>query len=1001
MKAIFIIILALSLSIISKAADYYWVGGSGNWTDFSNHWATTSGGSTFQSLSPTPLDNVYFDANSFTATGQTVTVNATNVFCKSMSWSGVTNNPGLSTSSTSNTLQIFGSLTLSPQMKFNFNGSLQFKSTAKGNTVTTAGKTFPRDIYFNGIGGEWTLQDDLRVASSYIFYLQAGTFKTNKKSITAGQVNISATESPTDPARTFDFSYSTIAILSGQFRSAFAYNLTIISTKSTILLYATGGAFIAKSDQTFSTKIICMDTTTLTSVYAEGCYIDTVIFRGPGSFYNGPPRVGYARFEKSATLYDNGTFGTLVFLGSPVAFDLGTTQTITKMLIASGNPGNPLQISSRSGGSKATLKMTSGNVCGEYLYLQDINATGGAKFYAGKGSVDLSNNTGWIFQGTTPCTTVDTKKYIAGVYVSTTPACAGDKKTVYFSASGKYGVANTFIAQLSDNTGSFASPTEIGSASNSPITATIPPNTIAGAEYRIRVVSTDSVIIGYDNGSNLTINKSVKPTVKVTYTEINLCNEASIKLTPNYTNQGISPSFVWKINHKIIGTGTSINTTVRNKDTITIEMTSNATCASPAIVSDDSIFSSFKPKIIVSQNTLTASNVNEWYFNDVKIVGATSSKYIATASGEYKALYNYGSCTTQFSDSVNITITSPTQAPVANFSASSTNIQIGGSVNYTDNSTNIPTSWEWTFTGGNPNTSNSQNPSNIVYSAEGCYDVKLIAANSFGRDTILQTCYINVSGTSTSCNELFFSEYLEGASNNKAIEIYNPSGTAVNLSSYSIQLYANGSTTPTNTIVLSGSIASRDVYVLANSGAIASILSSSDITSAVCGFNGDDALVLKKGSNVIDVIGVVGTDPGTFWSVGTGSTLDYTLVRNSTVDAPSTSWATVQNQWTVYPVNTTTYLGQHTSTCSTITAIVDDPLQNNIHIYPNPTEGVTTISLSTDVADIEITDLLGNQLIKKQTVQKATNIALDDNGVYIVRITTKNGTSTRKLIVRH
>jgi len=349
-----------------------------------------------------------------------------------------------------------------------------------------------------------------------------------------------------------------------------------------------------------------------------------------------------------------------------------------------------------------------------------------------------------------------------------------------------------------------------------------------------------------------------------------------------------------------------------------------------------------------------------------------------------------------------LTITySPAQAPVANFSASSTNIQIGGSVNYTDNSTNTPTSWEWTFTGGNPNTSNSQNPSNIVYSAEGCYDVKLIVANSFGRDTILKTCYINVSSTSTSCNELFFSEYLEGASNNKAIEIYNPSGTAVNLSSYSIQLYANGSTTPTNTIVLSGSIASRDVYVLANSGAIASILSSSDITSAVCSFNGDDALVLKKGSNVIDVIGVVGTDPGTFWSVGTGSTLDYTLVRNSTVDAPSTSWATVQNQWTVYPVNTTTYLGQHTSTCSPITAIVDDPLQNNIHIYPNPTDGVTTISLSTDVADIEITDLLGNQLIKNQTVQKATNIDLDENGVYIVRITTKQGTLTRKLIVRH
>ncbi|MBN2681502.1 MAG: choice-of-anchor J domain-containing protein [Bacteroidales bacterium] len=83
-------------------------------------------------------------------------------------------------------------------------------------------------------------------------------------------------------------------------------------------------------------------------------------------------------------------------------------------------------------------------------------------------------------------------------------------------------------------------------------------------------------------------------------------------------------------------------------------------------------------------------------------------------------------------------------APVANFTASSTNITVGGSVNFTDISANVPTSWAWTFTGGTPSSSTLQNPTNIVYNAAGTYTVQLIATNAQGSDTETKTGYITV-----------------------------------------------------------------------------------------------------------------------------------------------------------------------------------------------------------------------------------------------------------------
>ncbi len=90
-----------------------------------------------------------------------------------------------------------------------------------------------------------------------------------------------------------------------------------------------------------------------------------------------------------------------------------------------------------------------------------------------------------------------------------------------------------------------------------------------------------------------------------------------------------------------------------------------------------------------------------------------------------------------------ITVNANTNPPVADFAASETEVSMGSTVNFTDLTENIPTSWEWTFEGGTPATSTEQNPS-VSYSEPGEYTVTLVAHNAYGEDTETKTGYITV-----------------------------------------------------------------------------------------------------------------------------------------------------------------------------------------------------------------------------------------------------------------
>ena len=165
--------------------------------------------------------------------------------------------------------------------------------------------------------------------------------------------------------------------------------------------------------------------------------------------------------------------------------------------------------------------------------------------------------------------------------------------------------------------------------------------------------------------------------------------------------------------------------------------------------------------------------------------------------------------------------------------------------------------------------------------------------------------------------ELFFSEYIEGSSNNKALEIYNGTGVPVDLgaNSYNVQMYFNGSSSAGLTINLVGTVAAGDVFVLAQSAADPVILAQADQTNGAGWFNGDDAVVLRRGTTFIDVIGQVGFDPGTEWGAGDLSTADNTLRRQGTIhagDPIATDAFDPAAEWNGFPINTFGGLGSHT-----------------------------------------------------------------------------------------
>lgn len=165
------------------------------------------------------------------------------------------------------------------------------------------------------------------------------------------------------------------------------------------------------------------------------------------------------------------------------------------------------------------------------------------------------------------------------------------------------------------------------------------------------------------------------------------------------------------------------------------------------------------------------------------------------------------------------------------------------------------------------------------------------------------------------CSELFFSEYIENGGD-KSLEIYNPTTQIIDLSGYQLRRYTNGASTPSSTLSMAGSLIPGDVYVISPSNADPSILNETDLISGIISHNGDDAYELYNtvSGQAVDIFGEIGVDPGTAWTVGTGTTENVTLVRMASINNGNLTWAGGSDQeWNVEAQGDYTFIGSHTN----------------------------------------------------------------------------------------
>ncbi|RBP29025.1 putative secreted protein (Por secretion system target) [Oceanihabitans sediminis] len=252
-----------------------------------------------------------------------------------------------------------------------------------------------------------------------------------------------------------------------------------------------------------------------------------------------------------------------------------------------------------------------------------------------------------------------------------------------------------------------------------------------------------------------------------------------------------------------------------------------------------------------------------------------------------------------------------------------------------------------------------------------------------------QACETTTNNGSTGGgSEIYFSEYIEGSSFNKVLEIANFTGENINdLSAYTLKLGTNGGGTwgTTYTFPQNATIANQDVYVIANGSSTVCPSQYDDLNTDITSFNGNDAIGLFKNDVLIDLIGDLNS------SANFGK--DVTLIRKPEITEPSTTFDI--NEWNSLSRDDCSNLGSHTQNLST-----NNFSQNEVKILPNPVENILKIKFDgSQETKIEIFDILGKKVFTK-TLLQSQNIQLDNlkSGVYIMKLTQGKATITKKLI---
>ena len=323
-----------------------------------------------------------------------------------------------------------------------------------------------------------------------------------------------------------------------------------------------------------------------------------------------------------------------------------------------------------------------------------------------------------------------------------------------------------------------------------------------------------------------------------------------------------------------------------------------------------------------------------------------------------------------------------------------------------------------------------------------------------------------MSVSAQDCSELFISEYIEGPGNNNAIEIYNPTNATIDLSAYTINRYGNGASSGPDSWPLSGSIAAGEAIAVGNGQTdsvwvssywslpvdqafyTASGIHGSGIYPTPFYFNGDDAMTLEKGGDIIDIFGKVGEDPGGSWTDdasagytdangGTWWTKRQTLVRKWNVKKGVSVNPILFNPTLEYdslPDGTYSGMGEHECDCYAPLDSWDcDPITGcfdtgnsgsgqysslsdcnaacnatainesdvSYVMYPNPVVrgGLVAINSNLKIQTISVKNILGGKVITFN--EKSISTSDFTKGTYIISITFIDGRlKENKLVIQ-
>lgn len=208
--------------------------------------------------------------------------------------------------------------------------------------------------------------------------------------------------------------------------------------------------------------------------------------------------------------------------------------------------------------------------------------------------------------------------------------------TVSYTAVGTYNGANIFTAQLSNASGSFAAPVNIGNVTavtSGTINATIPAGTAGGSGYRVRVVASAPSVNGSNNGTNIQINAALAPSVSIVTDHPDpICSGTSVIFTATPLNGGIAPSYQWKKNGNNVGTNSNIYTdaTLINGDVVNCVLTSNAACISAATAQSNSVSTSVNSITSSTTTVEVCSNDLPYIWNNISYNNSGSYSLIFT-----------------------------------------------------------------------------------------------------------------------------------------------------------------------------------------------------------------------------------------------------------------------------------------------------------------------------------------------------------------------------------